>query len=92
MLLGGTSEAIWCWVSDRDLTEPHKAALRLHVCGTAYDFSDGGGPFVPHLYLWRDDLDWEVLASRTLYFSLPPNNAASGTPAVSGHGRRPRRS
>ena len=25
---------------DRDLTEAHKAALRLHVCGTAYDFSD----------------------------------------------------
>ena len=31
-----------------------------------------------------DDLDWEVLPSRTLYLSLPPNNAATGTPAVSG--------
>ena len=70
---------------DRDLTEAHKAALRLHVCGTAYDFSDGLGPdFDPHDYLWDDDLDWEVLPSRTLYLSLPPNNAATGKPAVTG--------
>ena len=69
---------------DRDLTEAHKAALRLHVCGTAYDFSDALGPFDPHDYLWPDDLDWEVLPSRTLYLSLPPNNAATGKPAVSG--------
>ena len=69
---------------DRDLTEAHKAALRLHVCGTAYDLSDAVGPFYPHEYLFEDDLDWEVLPSRTLYLSLPPNNAATGTPAVSG--------
>ena len=69
---------------DRDLTEAHKAALRLHVCGTAYDFSDAEGPYSPYVYLWRDDLDWEVLRSRTLYLSLPPNNAATGTPAVTG--------
>ena len=69
---------------DRDLTEAHKAALRLHVCGTAYDFSDAVGPDYYHTYLWPDDLDWEVLPSRTLYLSLPPNNAATGTPAVSG--------
>ena len=69
---------------DRDLTEAHRAALRLHVCGTAYDFSDALGPFDPHEYAWPDDLDWEVLRSRTLYLSLPPNNAASGKPAVTG--------
>ena len=32
----------------------------------------------------EDDLDWEILPSRTLYLSLPPNNAATGKPAVSG--------
>ena len=69
---------------DRDLTEAHRAALRLHVCDTAYDFSDGDGPDFYHTYLWLDDLDWEVLPSRTLYLSLPPNNAATGKPAVSG--------
>ena len=37
-----------------------------------------------HTYLWEDDLDWEVLPSRTLYLSLPPNNAATGKPAVTG--------
>ena len=69
---------------DRDLTEAHRAALRLHVCGTAYDFSAGDGPDFEHTYLWPDDLDWEVLPRRTLSLSLPPNNAATGTPAVSG--------
>ena len=69
---------------DRDLTEAHKAALRLHVCGTAYEFSDAIGVAYPHDYVWEDDLDWELLQSRTLYLSLPPNNAATGTPAVSG--------
>ena len=37
-----------------------------------------------HTYLWPDDLDWEVLPSRTLYLSLPPNNEATGTPDVTG--------
>ena len=69
---------------DRDLTEAHNAALRLHVCGTAHDFSDALGPDFIHTYAWPADLDWEVLPSRTLYLSLPPNNAATGTPAVSG--------
>ena len=69
---------------DRDLTDAHKAALRLHVCGTAYDFSNSDGPDFLHTYLWPDDLDWEVLPSRTLYLSLPPNNGATGTPDVTG--------
>ena len=69
---------------DSDPTEAHEAALRLYVCGTAYDFSAGDGPDFEHTYLWEDDLDWEVLRSRTLYLSLPPNNAATGTPAVTG--------
>ena len=69
---------------DRDLTEAHKAALRLHVCGTAYDFSNSDGPDFFHTYLWEDDLDWEVLPSRTLYLSVPPDYAATGKPAVSG--------
>ena len=69
---------------DRDLTDAHKAALRLHVCGTAYDFSDALGPFDPHDYLWPDDLDWEVLPSRTLYLSVPPDYVATGMPAVTG--------
>ena len=69
---------------DRDLTEAHKAALRLHMCGTAYEFSDVIGVAYPYDYVWEDDLDWELLPSRTLYLSLPPNNAATGTPAVSG--------
>ena len=41
---------------DRDLTEAHKAALRLHVCGTAYDFSNSDGPDFVHTYLWEDNL------------------------------------
>ena len=60
------------------------AALRLHVCGMAYDFSNSDGPDFLHTYLWPDDLDWEVPPRRTLSLSLPPNNGATGTPAVTG--------
>ena len=35
-------------------------------------------------YRWTADLDWSSLSSRTLYLSLPANNAATGKPEISG--------
>ena len=67
-----------------DLTTAETAALRLHVCDTAYDFSAATLVGSPHDYVWADDLDWSSVSDRALSVSLPANNAATGKPAISG--------
>ena len=59
------------------LTTLEVAALRLHVCETHFDFSDAD-EFLPSTtsYSWTEDLDWSMEATRTVYLSLPGNNAA----------------
>ena len=66
------------------LTSQEKAALRLHVCDTAYDFDDASDPSIPsrNYYDWFLGLDWSGESTRTLYLSLPANNAASGLPTI----------
>ena len=72
---------------DSDLTSAEKAALRLHVCNAAYDFSAARGPARENTYGWFDPgLGWSLLSTRTLYLSLPANTAARGKPAISGRG------
>ena len=67
---------------DASLTTAEKAALRLHVCDTAYDFSAATLNSGPRSYSWADTLDWSSISSRTLYLSLPANTAATGTPTI----------
>ena len=71
-------------LKDSDLTSAEKAALRLHVCNADYNFSAGVLSGNLHTYLLLADLDWSGVSSRTLYLSLPPNNAATGAPTISG--------
>ena len=64
-----------------------EAALKLHVCDTtAYDFSaagKAGGPgFSEVAYYWSSPPDWSSESTRTLYLSLPANNAATGLPTI----------
>ena len=70
------------------LTAAEVAALRLHVCDTAYDFSDADYTDLPgsHSYDWALDLDWSGETTRTLYLSLPANNPAGGVPAITSSG------
>ena len=70
------------------LTAAEVAALRLHVCDTAYDFSDAKYTDLPggHSYDWELDLDWSGETTRTLYLSLPANNPAGGVPAITSSG------
>ena len=53
------------------LTRAEEGALRLHVCDTAYDFSDAVTFENENIYHWPDNLDWSSIRSRTLYLSLP---------------------
>ena len=71
-------------LKDADLTTAETAALRLHVCDTAYDFSAATLVSSRHDYVWADDLDWSSLSGRTLSVSLPANDGATGKPAISG--------
>ena len=71
-------------LKDSDLTSAEKAALRLHVCNADYNFNAAVLTNITHSYTFSADLDWSGISSRTLYLSLPANNAATGTPTISG--------
>ena len=65
------------------LTTVEVEALRLHVCDTVvYNFS---GATTLNASYWSTTLDWSPpVTTRTVYLSLPANNAATGEPAISG--------
>ena len=59
--------------SGHALTTTERAALRLHVCGTDYDFS--AAIRGPATYSWAGSLDWSPpVVTRTVYLSLPGPN------------------
>ena len=65
------------------LTDRENAALRLHVCDGDYDFNTADDTTNP--IIWSTTLDWSPpVETRTVYLSLPANNAATGAPAITG--------
>ena len=72
-----------------DLTTAETAALKLHVCDAAFDFSAATLDTATHTYTFTAGLDWSGLSSRTLYLSLPANNDATGKPTITGPGTDP---
>ena len=68
------------------LTATETAALRLHVCDVDYDLSTAiTNPGDSYSFNWDTSLDWSPpVVTRTLYLSLPANNAATGEPAITG--------
>ena len=84
-----TEGAFVLGLAGSDLTTAEAAALKVYVCDSGgLDFSDAGHNSDPvaHIYTWNNaSLDWSPpVATRTLYLSLPANNAATGEPAISG--------
>ena len=66
------------------LTATETAALRLHVCDGDYDFSTANNS-QQNTTPWSTTLDWSPpVETRTVYLSLPANNAATGEPAITG--------
>ena len=60
-------------------------SLRLQICGgQAEDFSDADFGALVQSYSWNSTYDWSMVASRMVHLSLPPNNAASGKPTITG--------
>ena len=69
------------------LTSKEGGALRLHVCDGDYDFITSFSSENTTTWL-ATTLDWSPpVVTRTLYLSLPANNAATGEPAISGTAR-----
>ena len=69
------------------LTATETAALRLHVCDGDYDFSTATRPpgNMVTFHWTTSSLDWSPpVVTRTVYLSLPANNAATGEPTISG--------
>ena len=67
------------------LTDRENAALRLHVCDGDYDFNTADDTTNP--IIWSTTLDWSPpVVTRTVYLSLPANNAATGAPHDYRHG------
>ena len=67
---------------DSALTATEQAALRLHVCDEAYEFS--AATVSGATYAWAGSLDWSSVTTRTVYLSLPANNPATGVPTITG--------
>ena len=95
---GGTGDPHLRVGLDFDLEPGQRAALRLHVCGRAYEFADANKSTVFGQYEWSDRnpaLDWANAVGagkeRTLHLSLPPDRPATGRPLVGVEWRGPYR-
>ena len=66
------------------MTSKEGGALRLHVCDGDYDFITSFSSENTTTWL-ATTLDWSPpVVTRTVYLSLPANNAATGEPAITG--------
>ena len=70
-----------------DLAPWHQAALALHVCDVSLAWSAVKPRRPGDRYGWVSSFNWSSVAKRTLWLSVPANNAATGAPTVSGSAR-----
>ena len=85
LTVGTTGDLFFNLAATTILTATERAALRLHVCDEDVDFSVAvNAPNNPS-YGWTATFDWSPpVDTRTVYLSLPANNAATGEPAITG--------
>ena len=76
-------------VQNEELPGPVKAALRFHFCNETRNFSDSlPGVGLENQFAWSPETaDFSLYTTRELALSLPPNNAATGTPKLTGMAR-----
>ena len=72
---------------DNDLRRRTGAALVFHVCDVSLALSASGQLEPGKSYYWDASFDWSSVAKRTLWLSVPANNAATGAPTISGNAR-----
>ena len=91
---GGSASGDFAFELGDDLEYRIGGSLRLHVCAVDFDLDDVyeefyGAMVMPDQeeskFAWEGTaLNWSSVSSRTLYLSLPANNAATGAPAITG--------
>ena len=68
------------------LAAEDRAALRLHVCGTAFELSAATDPDAKRDYKWTFSTmdDWSLIGTRMLRLTTGGNQAAIGAPEIAG--------
>ena len=86
---GGRRVLRFYFFQNEELSGPVKAALRLHFCGETRNFSDARfAGNLGHQPLWLSETaDFSLYTTSELALSLPPTNAATGTPELTGTAR-----
>ena len=87
---GGRRQLSFFLYQNQELSGPVKAALRFHFCNETRNFSDArifGGQRNQYIWSRGSTTDFSPYTTREVALSLPPNNAATGTPAVTGTAR-----
>ena len=59
----------------------------MHVCDVSFSWSDAKPRDPGDYYKWDTTLNWSSVTTRTLWLSIPANNAATGAPTISGNAR-----
>ena len=75
-------------LDNNDIGSANEAALTLHVCEESFAFS--GAKLRSDLTAarsWDGTYNWSSGAKRTLWLSVPANNAATGAPTITGNAR-----
>ena len=73
--------------SGPDIGAAHDTEFFLHVCGVSLALSDANSRDPNATYQWDTSFNWSSVTKRTLWLSIPANNAATGAPTISGNAR-----
>ena len=84
---GGVENGRLTFGIDEALTYTQAVALELHACNVAIDLlaeTDMPNATGYNQFVVPTTLDWSTVTTRSVYLSLPDNNAASGAPQITG--------
>ena len=73
--------------SGSDFEQEHDTEFSVHVCDVSFSWSDTKPRNPGDYYEWDTTLNWSSVTTRTLWLSIPANNAATGAPTISGTAR-----
>ena len=71
----------------RDFEAEHNTEFSVHVCDVSFSQLDAKRRVSGDAYEWGTTLNWSSATTRTLWLSIPANNAATGAPTISGNAR-----
>ena len=73
--------------SGSDFEAKHDTNFSVHLCDVSISQLDAKRRDPGNVYQWDTTLNWSSVTTRTLWLSIPANNAATGAPTISGTAR-----